>query len=128
MVRFFYKEKESVNAKVLKVCLQYNWIFFFPINVDFKIKVFNFFFFFFKDVKFPLMLDVYELCTTELQEKMLPIRSKFKDIEDKKLEKQQKKVRRILGFSFLLNLVVEKHPVLICIAITALFVSACFLL
>ncbi|RXN14277.1 ubiquitin carboxyl-terminal hydrolase 14 [Labeo rohita] len=41
MVRFFYKEKESVNAKVLK------------------------------DVKFPLMLDVYELCTAELQEKMV---------------------------------------------------------
>uniref|UniRef100_A0A3Q1ISD3 Ubiquitin carboxyl-terminal hydrolase n=1 Tax=Anabas testudineus TaxID=64144 RepID=A0A3Q1ISD3_ANATE len=62
MVRFFYKEKESVNAKVLK------------------------------DVKFPLMLDVYELCTTELQEKMLPIRSKFKNMEDKKLEKQQQKL------------------------------------
>uniref|UniRef100_A0A8C4E475 Ubiquitin carboxyl-terminal hydrolase n=1 Tax=Dicentrarchus labrax TaxID=13489 RepID=A0A8C4E475_DICLA len=62
MVRFFYKEKESVNAKVLK------------------------------DVKFPLMLDVYELCTAELQEKMLPIRSKFKEVEDKKLEKQQQKV------------------------------------
>ncbi|TKS79707.1 Ubiquitin carboxyl-terminal hydrolase 14 [Collichthys lucidus] len=62
MVRFFYKEKESVNAKVLK------------------------------DVKFPLMLDVYELCTSELQEKMLPIRSKFKEVEDKKLEKQQQKV------------------------------------
>uniref|UniRef100_A0A8C7YH87 Ubiquitin carboxyl-terminal hydrolase n=1 Tax=Oryzias sinensis TaxID=183150 RepID=A0A8C7YH87_9TELE len=62
MVRFFYKEKESVNAKVLK------------------------------DVKFPLMLDVYELCTTELQEKMLPIRSKFKEVEDKKLEKQPQKV------------------------------------
>lgn len=62
MVRFFYKEKESVNAKVLK------------------------------DVKFPLMLDVYELCTSELQEKMLPIRSRFKDMEDKKLEKQQQKV------------------------------------
>lgn len=61
MVRFFYKEKESVNAKVLK------------------------------DVKFPLMLDVYELCTSELQEKMLPIRSRFKDMEDKKLEKQQQK-------------------------------------
>lgn len=45
-----------------------------------------------KDVKFPLMLDVYELCTTELQEKMLPIRSKFKEVEDKKLEKQQQKV------------------------------------
>uniref|UniRef100_A0A8C5HM63 Ubiquitin carboxyl-terminal hydrolase n=1 Tax=Gouania willdenowi TaxID=441366 RepID=A0A8C5HM63_GOUWI len=59
MVRFYYKEKESVNAKVLK------------------------------DVKFPLMLDVYELCTSELQEKMLPMRSKFKVMEDKKLEKQQ---------------------------------------
>lgn len=45
-----------------------------------------------QDVKFPLMLDVYELCTTELQEKMLPTRSKFKEVEDKKLEKQQQKV------------------------------------
>lgn len=45
-----------------------------------------------QDVKFPLMLDVYELCTSELQEKMLPIRSKFKEVEDKKLEKQQQKV------------------------------------
>ncbi|KAI7810270.1 ubiquitin carboxyl-terminal hydrolase 14, partial [Triplophysa rosa] len=59
MVRFYYKEKESVNAKVLK------------------------------DVKFPLMLDVYELCTSELQEKMVSLRSKFKEIEDKKLEMQQ---------------------------------------
>lgn len=55
---------------------------------------FSFFFFFIsKDVKFPLMLDVYELCTAELQEKMLPIRSKFKEMEDKKLEKQQQKVQ-----------------------------------
>ncbi|XP_040209978.1 ubiquitin carboxyl-terminal hydrolase 14 [Rana temporaria] len=53
MVRFFYKEKESVNAKVLK------------------------------DVKFPLMLDIYDLCTPELQEKMAPFRSKFKELEDK---------------------------------------------
>lgn len=41
------------------------------------------------------MLDVYELLTPELQEKMLPIRSKFKEMEDKKLEKQQQKVTRI---------------------------------
>lgn len=47
-----------------------------------------------KDVKFPLMLDVYELCTAELQEKMLPLRSKFKEMEDTKLEKQQQKVRQ----------------------------------
>ncbi|XP_068093337.1 ubiquitin carboxyl-terminal hydrolase 14 [Hyperolius riggenbachi] len=53
MVRFFYKEKESVNAKVLK------------------------------DVKFPLMLDIYELCTPELQENMVPYREKFKDVDDK---------------------------------------------
>ncbi|CAB1317323.1 unnamed protein product [Coregonus sp. 'balchen'] len=64
MVRFFYKEKESVNAKVLK------------------------------DVKFPLMLDVYELCTSALQEKMVAVRSKFKEIEDKNLEKQTQKVEK----------------------------------
>ncbi|XP_063075397.1 ubiquitin carboxyl-terminal hydrolase 14 [Engraulis encrasicolus] len=67
MVRFFYKEKESVNAKVLK------------------------------DVKFPLMLDVYELCTKELQEKMVSVRSKFKEVEDKKLDKQPKKVEKPTG-------------------------------
>lgn len=33
--------------------------------------------------KFPLMLDIYELCTPELQEKMAPFRSKFKELEDK---------------------------------------------
>ncbi|KAI4879828.1 hypothetical protein NFI96_002174 [Prochilodus magdalenae] len=65
MVRFFYKEKESVNAKVLK------------------------------DVKFPLMLDVYELCTADLQEKMVSVRSKFKDMEDKRLEKQQQVSARL---------------------------------
>lgn len=70
-----------------------------------------FFFFFLKDVKFPLMLDVYELCTTELQEKMLPIRSKFKNMEDKKLEKQQQKVRLIYNIVLMsYNLVAEKFP------------------
>uniref|UniRef100_UPI00358E510C ubiquitin carboxyl-terminal hydrolase 14 isoform X1 n=2 Tax=Myxine glutinosa TaxID=7769 RepID=UPI00358E510C len=59
MVRFFYKEKESVNAKILK------------------------------DVKFPLLLDVFELCSTELQEKMGPIRSLFKDMDERKLLQQQ---------------------------------------
>lgn len=47
------------------------------------------------------MLDVYELCTAELQEKMLPIRSKFKEIEDKKLEKQQQKVEPFILPHFL---------------------------
>lgn len=39
------------------------------------------------------MLDVYEMCAPELQEKMVTVRSKFKDMEDRKLEKQQQKVR-----------------------------------
>lgn len=47
-VRFYYKEKESINAKILK------------------------------DVKFPLDLDVYELCSPELQERLAPMRAKFK--------------------------------------------------
>uniref|UniRef100_A0A2K5KT18 Ubiquitin carboxyl-terminal hydrolase n=1 Tax=Cercocebus atys TaxID=9531 RepID=A0A2K5KT18_CERAT len=59
--KFFYKEKESVNAKVLK------------------------------DKKIPLMLDMYELCTPELQEKKKNFRSKFKDLEDKKVNQHDKK-------------------------------------
>ncbi|KAL7984370.1 hypothetical protein Chor_002940 [Crotalus horridus] len=69
MVRFFYKEKESVNAKVLK------------------------------DVKFPLMLDVYELCTPGLQENMVPYRSKFKDLEDKKINQQPNNVVKRLTWN-----------------------------
>ncbi|XP_075981062.1 ubiquitin specific protease 14 [Anticarsia gemmatalis] len=55
-VRFYYKEKESINAKILK------------------------------DVKFPLELDVYELCSPELQERLTPMRNKFKELEDAKVE------------------------------------------
>lgn len=59
-VRFFYKEKGSINAKILK------------------------------DVKFPLSLDLFELCGEELQQRLSPMRSKFKELEDKKLEDSQK--------------------------------------
>jgi len=47
-VRFFYKEKDKINAKILK------------------------------DIKFPIEFDAFELCTPELQEKLVPVRSKFK--------------------------------------------------
>lgn len=47
-VRFYYKEKGSINAKILK------------------------------DVKFPLDFDAFDLCSPELQEKLTPMRSKFK--------------------------------------------------
>lgn len=51
-VRFYYKEKEAINAKILK------------------------------DVKFPLEFDAYGLCTAELQEKLVPMRNKFKEYEE----------------------------------------------
>lgn len=47
-VRFFYKEKGSINAKILK------------------------------DVKFPLDFDAFDLCSPELQDKLSPMRHKFK--------------------------------------------------
>jgi len=59
LVRFFYKEKEAVNAKILK------------------------------DVKFSLLLDVYDLCSEALQERLLPVRSKFKQWDDLRAEQQR---------------------------------------
>ncbi|XP_064624710.1 ubiquitin carboxyl-terminal hydrolase 14-like [Lineus longissimus] len=56
-VRFYYKEKEAINAKILK------------------------------DVKFPMMLDMYDLCTEDLKKKLVPVRNIMKEEEDKKLEK-----------------------------------------
>lgn len=59
-VRFQYKGKEGINAKVLK------------------------------DIKFPIDFDAYDLCTTELKDKLCPMRSKFKELEDKQLESKIK--------------------------------------
>ncbi|XP_065561482.1 ubiquitin carboxyl-terminal hydrolase 14-like [Artemia franciscana] len=62
MVRFFYKEKDNINAKILK------------------------------DIKFPIQLDVFDLCADELKLKLAPMRKKFKDIEDKEaLEAKNKR-------------------------------------
>lgn len=62
MVRFFYKEKEKVSAKVLK------------------------------DVKFPLILDVFDLCSSDLQKKLIPMRECFRiqDEEENKIKKAKK--------------------------------------
>lgn len=59
-VRFQYKGKEGINAKVLK------------------------------DIKFPIDFDAFELCTPELQTKLSPIRAKFKEVEDAELERNLK--------------------------------------
>lgn len=52
MVRFQFKQKDAINAKILK------------------------------DIKFPMMLDTFDFCTPELQNKLLPMRTKFKDYEE----------------------------------------------
>lgn len=54
-MRFQYKGKEGINAKVLK------------------------------DIKFPIDFDAFELCTDELRNKLCPMRAKFKLLEDQKL-------------------------------------------
>jgi len=56
MMRFQFKQKDAVNAKILK------------------------------DIKFPMMLDTFELCTDDLQQKLVPMRTKFKDHEDRIVE------------------------------------------
>ena len=58
------QEKEGVNAKILK------------------------------DVKFPMLLDVYELCSEELQQKLLPMRTHFKAWEDLKAEEARVPVNK----------------------------------
>ncbi|XP_037958687.1 ubiquitin carboxyl-terminal hydrolase 14 [Teleopsis dalmanni] len=57
-VRFQYKGREGINAKVLK------------------------------DIKFPMDFDAFDLCTEELKAKLCPMRAKFKEAEDKKVENQ----------------------------------------
>ncbi|KAL1244713.1 Ubiquitin carboxyl-terminal hydrolase [Trichinella spiralis] len=64
IVRFYYKEREKMNAKILK------------------------------DVKFPIELDVYDLCCDELKEKLLPMRAKLKLMEEKLLETAYQKSRK----------------------------------
>lgn len=56
-VRFHYKEAKAVNAKLLR------------------------------DVKFPMLLDIFDLCSPELQQKLMPMRDRFKEEDDKQLEK-----------------------------------------
>lgn len=51
-VRFQYKGKEGINAKVLK------------------------------DIKFAIEFDAFDLCSKDLQQKLLPMRNKFKELED----------------------------------------------
>lgn len=51
-----------------------------------------------QDVKFPMALDVFDLCSPELQQKLIPMRDRFKEEDDKRLEEAQ------VGCLFLLNI------------------------
>ncbi|XP_055858848.1 ubiquitin carboxyl-terminal hydrolase 14 [Episyrphus balteatus] len=62
-VRFQYKGREGINAKVLK------------------------------DIKFPIDFDAFELCTPQLQAKLTPEREKLKKLEDENLEKLDEEVK-----------------------------------
>nr|QBH73732.1 hypothetical protein [Aphelinus abdominalis] len=55
-VRFCFKEKEAINAKILK------------------------------DVKFTMNFDAFDLCTRELQTKLTPMRERFQKLEEAQLE------------------------------------------
>lgn len=60
-MRFYYKEKAGINAKVLR------------------------------DVKFQMVLDVFEFCTEPLKRRLLPMREKFKAMEERQLEEERQK-------------------------------------
>ncbi|CAF0811795.1 unnamed protein product [Rotaria sordida] len=60
-VRFFYKEKEKINAKILK------------------------------DVQYSMVLDVFDICTPDLQKRLMPAREKIKQAEDAKLDRERAK-------------------------------------
>jgi len=62
-VRFLWKAKEGVKAKIAR------------------------------PVDFPLNLDIYDLCTPELKEKLQPKRKRIQDIEDERLAEELKKRR-----------------------------------
>ena len=79
-MRFFYKEKEKINAKILKVnqrsiCLE---------SIAFLFNT--------QDVQYSMVLDVFDLCTPELQKRLIPMREKIKAAEDAKLDRERAKV------------------------------------
>jgi len=39
-----------------------------------------------QDIKFPMSLDVFDLCTPDLQQRLTPERDRFKAEEDKRVE------------------------------------------
>lgn len=88
LVRFFYKEKEKVNGNMISFSFFFHFIFisFYFVILKVSAKIL-------KDVKFPLILDLFELCTLDMQKKLIPIRESFKLQEDE--ESQRKKAEKL---------------------------------
>ena len=60
-----------------------------------------------KDIKFPVMLDMFDMCSKDLQEKLRPARTQFKDYEDWLVDQ----VDMTGGYLFSVNpLVSPGHP------------------
>jgi len=47
-----------------------------------------------KPIEFPMILDVYDLCTPELQKTFLPRRKAIEEAEEKKLQHEREKMKR----------------------------------
>lgn len=77
-VRFQFKERSATNAKILK------------------------------DIKFTVSLDVFELCTEDLQNKLIPMRDLFKAADDRAVEEAVR--QKGGGFKKQDNRPKKKHP------------------
>jgi len=47
-----------------------------------------------KDIQYSMVLDVFDLCTPELKQRLIPVREKIKAAEDAKLDRERAKVRK----------------------------------
>lgn len=57
-----------------------------------------------KDVQYSISLDVFDLCTAELQKRLIPTREKIKIAEDAKLNRERAKVEDFLCFHLVLSI------------------------
>ena len=48
-----------------------------------------------QDVQYSMVLDVLDLCTPDLQKRLMPMREKIKKAEDVKLDRERAKVQRV---------------------------------
>ena len=48
-------------------------------------------------MKFPVKLDVFEFCTPDLQQRLTPVRVKFKEMEDIATAEADRKKTAVLG-------------------------------